>query len=127
VLTYKIPLDELLLLFTYESEWNPNAKSQYGALGLGQIVPESVSYVVKDLGLPFTLLDPVVNVKVTLKYYFELKCSFQENAYIAYCFGPTYFRTHPKSKEYGSFKKTLRKRVRELESILGRPLRVTLP
>jgi LysM repeat protein len=53
-----VPVDLLMAVAYRESNWNTNARSVTGAMGVGQLMPETVQFVsFRLLGLP-KLLDP---------------------------------------------------------------------
>ena len=60
--------NELLTLLDIESNFNPLAVSSAGALGMGQLMPDTA----KELGVtnPF---DPAQNIQATAQYYSDLK------------------------------------------------------
>lgn len=68
--TYRIPRDLLKGLAFVESGWRPDAVSSSGALGIGQLLPSTATWVATSmLGEPF--LDPTRaedNIKMTARY-----------------------------------------------------------
>jgi hypothetical protein len=60
---YEIPVNLFLGMIQHESSWNPNAVSEYGAEGLGQLMPGTA----EELGCqnPF---DPESNLEASAKY-----------------------------------------------------------
>ncbi|MCY4305484.1 MAG: lytic transglycosylase domain-containing protein [Aestuariivita sp.] len=60
-----IPLDLFLRLIQQESNWNPNAISHKGAIGLAQLMPETAKY------LAVNAKDPYQNLEGGAKYLAE--------------------------------------------------------
>ncbi|MFV0515562.1 MAG: lytic transglycosylase domain-containing protein [Jhaorihella sp.] len=56
-LRHRIPVDLFLRLVQQESNWNPNAKSHKGALGLAQLMPETARRLGVDPNDPYQNLD----------------------------------------------------------------------
>lgn len=54
---HNVPVDLFLRLVQQESNWNPNAKSHKGALGLAQLMPETARRLGVDPGDPYQNLD----------------------------------------------------------------------
>ncbi|MEE8574994.1 MAG: lytic transglycosylase domain-containing protein [Thermodesulfobacteriota bacterium] len=85
----------VLALIKIESTFNNWARSKKGALGLMQIRPATGAELAKDLGLKWngekTLFDPLVNVRLGIHYFHDLKDRFDDdmnNAVAAYNHGP---------------------------------------
>jgi soluble lytic murein transglycosylase len=82
-------VDPLLLaaVIRAESKFFPRAKSEAGALGLMQIVPETGTWVASEMGLadftPDKLFDPVINVQVGACYLRGLLEEFDEDTVLA--------------------------------------------
>jgi hypothetical protein len=63
---YGIPYHIALSMFAHESTWTTDRVSSKGAVGLGQVMPETAYFVAKAEGVPFTLdmlRDPVINAR----------------------------------------------------------------
>ena len=56
-LRHRIPVDLFLRLVQQESNWNPNAKSHKGALGLAQLMPDTALRLGVDPNDPYQNLD----------------------------------------------------------------------
>lgn len=54
---HNVPEDLFLRLIQQESNWNPNAKSHKGALGLAQLMPETARRLRVDPLIPYENLD----------------------------------------------------------------------
>lgn len=67
---YKIPSDLLMALAYTESSWRPGIVSSAGAIGIGQLLPDTARWVAKDLiGLPrLDPFDPEDNIRMSARY-----------------------------------------------------------
>lgn len=85
----------LAAIIFVESRFRPGAKSEVGAEGLMQLMPETAAEVSQRHGLPKLgskgLLEPEMNIEIGARYYRELKTRFgtHEKALAAYNAGPT--------------------------------------
>lgn len=76
----------VLAIIATESRFNTNAVSDAGAIGLGQIMPNTAASLAKQLGINYDnelLLDPKYNIKLSVKYLTNLKKSFPEYRFTA--------------------------------------------
>lgn len=72
--------NEIAAMASIESSWNPNAKSEAGAVGLMQVMPETARDL---LGGDADLTDPQVNLQIGAKYMSFLKQSFKDPRLVA--------------------------------------------
>jgi len=130
---YNVPAEEWIILFTLESEWNPNAVSTSGAKGLGQLMPVISMYNAEVLGISWrgdkTLFDPIDNVKISMRYYFDLRKQYEKPEYFitAYYWGERevgYFYRY-KKKLKGKYLDYLERYIKikeKVEKILNRKI-----
>jgi len=74
----RVPVTLLMALAWRESEWNENAVSGVGAVGIGQLLPPTSTFVAQEL-LHQSGLDPkrpVDNIRLTARYLRELINAF---------------------------------------------------
>lgn len=74
----RVPVTLLMALAWRESEWNENAVSGAGAVGIGQLLPPTSTFVAQEL-LHQSGLDPkrpVDNIRLTARYLRELINAF---------------------------------------------------
>lgn len=66
-----IDREVFLGLIAQESNWNPNARSHSGALGLGQLMPSTARWACPDIfkGPIGDLTNPEKNIKCAARYY----------------------------------------------------------
>ncbi|MFQ5718445.1 MAG: lytic transglycosylase domain-containing protein [Acidobacteriota bacterium] len=92
---YSIPTEVLLAVIKAESDFDVDAVSAAGAVGLMQIMPATGRAVAKDLNIPWTgkkmLRDPVINIQLGSEYLHRMFRRFghADNALAAYNAGPT--------------------------------------
>ena len=85
----------VLAVIQVESQFDPNATSSAGAVGLMQLQPETARELAAEIGLQWTgddlLVDPDVNVMLGTYYLRQLLDRFgdQDAALAAYCSGPS--------------------------------------
>jgi len=87
----------VLLVFAVESGFDPNAVSEDGALGLGQIMPMTGRGIAEDLNhpplsLPADLLNVDRNIQYSSYYLYKMLTRFDNNVIlmlVAYNAGPT--------------------------------------
>ncbi len=82
---YGVEPQTIAAILQTESNWNPNAVSKKGAVGLGQFMPETA----QDMGI--NPKDPVQSVNATAKYHTQLLQEFGGDsalAHMAYNWGP---------------------------------------
>ncbi len=81
---YGVPKSTLLAMARQESNFNPNARSEVGAGGLMQLMPDTA----KELGVK-NVFDPAENVDAGARYYSQLSKQFgPEKGILAYHQGP---------------------------------------
>lgn len=121
-------LDPLLVLalIDVESTFNPNAKSNHGAVGLMQLKKRTMNDVLKRSGLPSAdPRDPVANVQAGVRYLGQLLAAFPtlDTALMAYNAGPTRIRSHLRQGEipnrYHSYPRKVRVEIAKLKVALG--------
>jgi len=89
-----LPRDLVLAVIRTESGFHNFARSEVGALGLMQIMPATDKGIAKELSLawhgPATLFEPLVNVKLGIRYLRELhdRYGIWDKALAAYNWGP---------------------------------------
>ncbi len=93
----KYDLDPIFVLaiIQTESNFNPNTVGTSGEIGLMQILPKTGEWIAKKYDLPWSgssiLYNPIVNVKVGIRYFALLRKKFDSSAYLylpAYNMGP---------------------------------------
>ena len=70
----------------HESNFEPHARSDGGALGLMQLMPRTAAWIAERLGEPFTedyLYDPALNIRYGVWYLAELEREFGGNDILA--------------------------------------------
>ena len=85
--TYDVPYDMAKAVIDVESNWNPNAKSSVGAMGLMQIMPITA----RQYGYTTQYLyNPYVNILIGIKYLSDLYNRYESWNYVltAYNHGP---------------------------------------
>lgn len=133
---YDIPVEEWIILYTLESRWHIRAVSPAGAMGLGQLMPTTARMVAKILGIIWhgepTLFNPVDNLKISMRYYFELKTTFKNPYYYiaAYAGGENavgkFFKQ--KIKLSGDYKKYIKDLIiakHQVEKILDKKIMIS--
>lgn len=129
-LQYDIPVEEWIVLFTYESQWHIYAVSPKGAKGLGQLMPDTAQYIAKTLDITWredlTLFNAKENIRISMRYYFDLKARYgRSDIYISsYCWGGwrlnKFFKSNQKlSGIYKEYLDGYKKKKRAVENILG--------
>jgi soluble lytic murein transglycosylase-like protein len=89
-----LPRDLVLAVIRTESGFHNFARSEVGALGLMQIMPATGKGIAKEMNLawhgPATLFEPLVNVKLGIRYLRELydRYGIWDKALAAYNWGP---------------------------------------
>jgi soluble lytic murein transglycosylase len=85
----------VLAIIQTESRFNPNTVGTSGEIGLMQILPKTGEWIAKKYELPWSgssmLYNPIVNVKVGIRYFALLRKKFDRSAYFylpAYNMGP---------------------------------------
>jgi len=86
-------IDSLMILsvIELESDFNPHAISNVGAVGMMQLMPGTILSISETEGLPNTdAFDPVTNVTAGIRYLARVKKSFKkwDSALMAYNAGP---------------------------------------
>lgn len=104
----------LMALVSVESNWNPNAKSSAGALGLGQLMPGTAQALGVDPK------DPESNLRGAAKYLAQQIATFEslELALAAYNAGPGNVRKYngiPPFEETQAYVRRVMSRYRELQ------------
>lgn len=93
----KYQLDPIFVLaiIQTESRFNPNAVGTSGEIGLMQVLPRTGEWIAKKYDLPWSgsslLYNPIVNVKIGIRYFALLRKKFDQSAYFylpAYNMGP---------------------------------------
>jgi soluble lytic murein transglycosylase-like protein len=75
---FRVPTDLLMALAYRESNWNPTARSRSGAMGVGQLMPTTVTFVSERLlrsPRPLDPWEPADNIRMsarTLRYLLDL-------------------------------------------------------
>lgn len=89
----------ILAVIQTESSFNPEARGTSGEIGLMQILPSTGAWIAKKYNIPWrgekTLRDPIMNVKLGIRYFEHLRSEFGGTAYHylpAYNMGPTNMR-----------------------------------
>ncbi|MDD5589233.1 MAG: lytic transglycosylase domain-containing protein [Candidatus Nanoarchaeia archaeon] len=129
-LKYDIPVEEWIVLFTYESQWHIYAVSHKGAKGLGQLMPDTAQYIAKALDITWredlTLFNPRENIRISMRYYFDLKARYKRpDIYISsYCWGGwrlnKFFKSNQKlSGIYREYIDGYKKKKSAVENLLG--------
>lgn len=91
---YRVSPVLVLSLIEVESNFQPAAVSQRGAIGLMQLMPETAEQIARAHGMewngPSVLVDPKMNIEFGLRYMAYLKQNFEDPAHIlaAYNIGP---------------------------------------
>ena len=70
----------------HESKFQPTARSDGGAVGLMQLMPQTAAWIAGQLGEPFTedyLYDPALNIRYGVWYLAELEREFGGNDILA--------------------------------------------
>ncbi len=70
----------------HESNFEPYAQSDGGAVGLMQLMPQTAAWIARQLGEPFTedyLCDPALNIRYGVWYLAELEQEFGGNDILA--------------------------------------------
>ncbi len=82
-------------MITQESNGNPAARSNKGAMGLGQIMPETAKEIAKEMGITFNQAtydkDPGLQLKMSRHYFDKLASKYNDNMVLtlaAYNSGP---------------------------------------
>ncbi|MEW5691988.1 MAG: lytic transglycosylase domain-containing protein [Candidatus Hydrogenedentota bacterium] len=89
---YAIDPVEIIAIIQAESGFNKKAKSEKGALGLMQLLPETAYEIENDSSLAaMKIREPIKNLELGIKYLSRLKGRFQskELALFAYHSGPS--------------------------------------
>ena len=92
---YGIPAEVLLAVIKAESDFDVDAVSTAGAVGLMQVMPETAREVARDLNIPWAgekmLRDPAINIRLGSEYLYRMfrRFSHADNALAAYNAGPT--------------------------------------
>jgi len=92
---YAIPVEVLLAVIKAESDFDMDAVSRAGAVGLMQVMPETGREVARDLNIPWTgdkmLRDPAINIQLGSEYLHRMFRRFghADNALAAYNAGPS--------------------------------------
>ncbi|MTI66720.1 MAG: lytic transglycosylase domain-containing protein [Firmicutes bacterium] len=83
---YKVDYLLIASMIKAESNFNPNAKSNKGALGLMQIMPATGAWAAKEIGIKDyneeMLFNPKVNIKIGCWYVNKLTKQFDNNIYL---------------------------------------------
>ncbi len=113
-LAYGVPKELLYATVKTESGFDPNAKSDAGALGLTQITPETFSWLQSKTGEEYAendLYDPEISIKYCAVFYSLLLNEFEqtETAVAAYHAGRSKVKGWLVNSEYSSDGKTLTK------------------
>lgn len=93
-LRHRFPPALILSMIDVESNYNPRAVSNQGAVGLMQLLPSTAQYVAAQHSLPFegenSLRDPKINLELGLNYMVELRKKFKKPQHYlaAYNIGP---------------------------------------
>lgn len=101
-------------IINVESRYNPKAKSNAGAIGLMQLMPDTANYISKIKDIKYAnendLLIPEKNIKIGCYYYQYLLKKFDDvdTALCAYNAGETTVKNWLKNDKYSSDKKTLK-------------------
>ncbi len=91
----------ILAIIEVESNFDPDAVSPKGAIGLMQLMPETAVEIARDMGFTMTqrkitslLTNPYFNVKMGIAYFAKLSREFQNQklATLAYFWGPNNVR-----------------------------------
>jgi len=92
---YDVPPETILAVIRIESNFDVNATSDAGAVGLMQLLPSTAEEVARELRLPWTgeesqLRDPAVNIRLGTHYLTKLLNRFDDlsQALAAYNEGP---------------------------------------
>ncbi|HEV8200114.1 MAG TPA: lytic transglycosylase domain-containing protein [Candidatus Polarisedimenticolia bacterium] len=92
---YDVPPETILAVIRIESNFDVNATSDSGAVGLMQLLPSTAEEVARELRLPWTgeesqLRDPSVNIRLGTHYLTKLLTRFDDlsQALAAYNEGP---------------------------------------
>ena len=95
---YRVPPDLLEGLAWVESGWQRNAVSKTGAVGIGQLMPDTVALTWRMIGLPLDPRNADDNIRMTtrfLRYLLHATGGSVTNALAAYCQGLRAVRTGP--------------------------------
>ena len=111
---YSVPKELLYATAQVESGFDENAKSSVGAIGLTQIMPDTLMWLQTKTGEKYTeadLTDPEISIKYCAFFYFILLEKFEdtEAAVAAYHAGINRVDSWLKNPEYSKDGKTLDK------------------
>lgn len=99
---YGVPPDLLEALAWVESGWQPNVVSTTGAVGIGQLMPDTVAFMWKLIGAPLGPFDADANIRMTarfLRYLLDANGWTITSALASYYQGLRSFRTGPVQPE----------------------------
>jgi hypothetical protein len=82
---YDIPVEEWILLYSLEGQWDKNAKSYANARGPGQLMYCIGELVASELGIKWrgveTLYNYMDNIRLSMRWYYKLKSRYIEPRY----------------------------------------------
>jgi len=92
----------VLSIIREESRYNPRARSNMGAIGLMQLMPDTAGWIIKKRLKPKDLYDTSTNVGIGIKYLYYLEDRFDSSIKIlaAYNGGPTNARRWLNQRTY---------------------------
>jgi soluble lytic murein transglycosylase-like protein len=89
---YRVPVTLVEALAWHESEWDNTVVSPAGAIGIGQLLPETAATIAGQLGEDLSPSDPEENIQMTASYLANLVEQYQgdtRTALAAYAQGST--------------------------------------
>lgn len=111
---YDVPSEVVFSVIKAESNYDENAKSSKGAIGLMQIMEPTGKWAAEKMGKEefseYLLYDPVINIEIGcfyLSYLMDLYAGNLENALAAYNAGPKNVDKWLKDKNYSKNGKVL--------------------
>lgn len=96
--TYGVPEDLLEALAWVESGWQSNVVSNTGAVGIGQLMPDTVAFMGRKIGVPLDPFDADANIRMTarfLRYLLDANGGTITSALASYYQGLRSYRTGP--------------------------------